>query len=206
VTQKQPLEPREPQSDRARGQAQRSGAQCYQCVVELSSSSTEPELPVCLDGPRAADRLASSRWRNGVSNTITDGGRSRCGSEALWRRTMAPRVATGACLALAGQPRAKRGGVQGDGWVQDYAEAVKWYRRAAAQGDSDAQIALGMMYKFGKGVTQDDVRAHMWFNLAAVQDSSRAVWWRDMVAERMTAAQIAEAQKLAREWKPKSER
>jgi uncharacterized protein len=94
---------------------------------------------------------------------------------------------------------------QGDGWLQNYAEAVKWYRRAAEQGDVMAQVALGKMYAIGKGVTQDDVGAHMWFNLAALRDQGAAEL-RDKVAAHMTAAQIAEAQKLASEWKQKPER
>jgi hypothetical protein len=52
------------------------------------------------------------------------------------------------------------------------------------------------------GVLQDYVRAHMWFNLSAAQGYQDAVKNRDMVALRMTPSQIAEAQKLAREWKP----
>ena len=55
----------------------------------------------------------------------------------------------------------------------------------------------------GQGVTQDYVQAHMWFNLAAAQGDEIPRKNRDAVAERMTSEQIAEAQRLAREWKPK---
>jgi TPR repeat protein len=48
---------------------------------------------------------------------------------------------------------------------QDDVEAVKWYRRAAKQGDAGAQVMLGAVYADGLGVSQDDVLAHMWFNL-----------------------------------------
>jgi TPR repeat protein len=58
------------------------------------------------------------------------------------------------------------------------------------------------LYGTGQGVPQDYVKAHMWFNLAAAGGHKNAVKARDMTAARMTAAQIAEAQKLAREWKP----
>ena len=88
---------------------------------------------------------------------------------------------------------------QGQGVAQNYAEAVKWYRLAAAQGDAPAQSNLGMMYAKGQGVAQDYVRAHMWFNLGAVSGDTNAVKGRDIVATTMTAQQIAEAQKLARE-------
>ena len=60
----------------------------------------------------------------------------------------------------------------------------------------------------GRGVPQDYVQAHMWFNLAASRtlpgkDRDFSVKNRDIVAGLMTPAQISEAQKLAREWKPK---
>ena len=60
----------------------------------------------------------------------------------------------------------------------------------------------------GRGVTQDYVLAHMWYNLAAArlppgEDGDMAVRNRDLIAKRMTPEQIAEAQRLAREWKPK---
>jgi hypothetical protein len=55
------------------------------------------------------------------------------------------------------------------------------------------------MYRLGKGVLQDYVRAHMWLNLAADNGYKKAIKFREMVAEEMTPTQIAEAQKIARE-------
>ena len=97
---------------------------------------------------------------------------------------------------------------KGRGIPQDDAEAVQWWRKAAEQGHADAQVTLGGMYGLGHGVSQDDVQAHMWYNLAASsyypsEYRDEAVKNRDIVAMRMTPAQISEAQKLAREWKPK---
>ncbi len=97
---------------------------------------------------------------------------------------------------------------KGQGVPQDYAEAVKWYRKAAKQGYGGAQYNLGLLYREGQGVPQDYVQAHMWNNLAASsfppgKDRDRVVKNRNIVAKRMTPAQISEAQKLAREWKPK---
>ena len=92
----------------------------------------------------------------------------------------------------------------GQGVPQDYAEAVRWYRLSAAQGYAFAQYNLGNMYANGRGVPQDYVQAHKWLNLAAVQGDADAVKNRDIVARLMTPAQIAEAQKLAREWRPKA--
>ncbi len=91
----------------------------------------------------------------------------------------------------------------GRGVPQDYKEAAKWYRKAADQGHADAQFFLGFMYANGWGVTQDYVQAHMWYNLGAAQGEKLFEKLRDSLAEKMTPAQVAEAQKLAREWKPK---
>jgi uncharacterized protein len=136
------------------------------------------------------------------------------------------------------------------GVPQDYAEAVRWYRKSAIQGNGMAQMALGMMYFDGRGVTrshkaaftwlepaaeqgeplaqvtlgtmyeagdgvpQDYIQSYMWFNIAANSFSDThhpsfsgprevATMARGLVTERMTPDQIAEAQKITREWKPK---
>jgi hypothetical protein len=90
----------------------------------------------------------------------------------------------------------------------DDAKALQWYRKAAEQGYAGAQLNLGVMYSNGEGVPQDYAKAHMWFHIVAsrlppAENRDIAVKNRDIVAERMTPAQISEAQKLAREWKPK---
>ncbi len=87
---------------------------------------------------------------------------------------------------------------------QDYQEAVKWYRLAVEQGTTLAQTKLGLMYEEGWGVPKDYVLAHMWFNLAGAQGHEGASEYRDLLQEAMTPAQLAEAQRLAREWKAKS--
>ncbi len=97
---------------------------------------------------------------------------------------------------------------KGEGVPQDYAEAVGWYRKAAEQGHASAQYNLGVIYDKGLGVPLDYAQAHMWYNLAASryppgEGRDQAVKNRDIVAEKMPPAQISEAQKLAREWKPK---
>ena len=79
------------------------------------------------------------------------------------------------------------------------------YRVGAEKGDASAQFSLGFMYELGQGVPQDYVQAYMWFNLAAARGTKGAAEWRERLAARMTPAQIAEAQKLASEWKPKLE-
>jgi len=88
---------------------------------------------------------------------------------------------------------------KGLGVPQDYKTAVKWYRLSAEQGDANAQQNLGDMYEEGKGVIKDNIYAHMWANISASNGDEDAVRLRDFVEESMTPAEIAEAQKLARE-------
>ena len=99
-----------------------------------------------------------------------------------------------------GQFNLGRSYYDGHGVPQDYAAAVGWYRKAAEQGHVRGQSNLGVMYDRGHGVPQDYVQAHKWFNIAATQGYKLALKNRDIIARRMTPAQIAEAQKLAREW------
>ena len=96
----------------------------------------------------------------------------------------------------------------GDGVPQDYAKARQWYEKAAARGYAMAQTNLGVLYRSGHGVPQNNVLAYMWFSLAAARSTGNlqqpAADTRDKIASVMTPAQIAEAQKLEREWNPKS--
>ncbi len=90
----------------------------------------------------------------------------------------------------------------------DYPTALRELRPLAEQGVAEAQFLLGVMYHYGQGVPQDYVQAHMRYNLASStfppgEGRDKAVYNRDIIAKRMTPAQISEARKLAREWKPK---
>ena len=98
---------------------------------------------------------------------------------------------------------------KGEGVPRDYGEAAKWYRKAADQGDANAQNNLGIMNAKGEGVPRDYVEAYKWLDLAASryvtsekENSDKVIKNRDLIADKMTPAQIAEAQKRAREWKP----
>ena len=88
----------------------------------------------------------------------------------------------------------------GEGVPQDDAEAVRWYRLAAEQGNAFSQFNLGLMYADGEGVPEDIVLAYMWWNLAAAQGHESAQNNKDIAESRMTREQIAEAQRLSREW------
>jgi len=91
---------------------------------------------------------------------------------------------------------------------EDYATALAKLTKAAEPGNADAQTLLASMYRKGLGVPQDFVQAYKWFNIAAStetdkEERDRSVRNRDLVSGKMTPNQIAEAQRLAREWKPK---
>ena len=73
-------------------------------------------------------------------------------------------------------------------------------RVKAAQGHASAQYNLGQMYRTGDGVVQDDVMAHMFFNIAAVNGDKDAITNRGNAEKRMTPSQLEKAQDLAREW------
>jgi uncharacterized protein len=120
-----------------------------------------------------------------------------------WLRKGADQGDAGAELLLGGMY------ANGRGVPQDYAQAAAWYRKTADQGNAAAQFGLGVIYEAGdQGVPQDYAQAHMWYNLAAshADDAKlrdRATSFRDSLATIMTPAQIAEAQRQAREWVPK---
>ena len=103
--------------------------------------------------------------------------------------------------------------VKGHGVPQDYNKASMWYEMAAGKGNAKAMFNIGEMYASGKGVPQDYVLAYMWFTLAAshypaseIADRNNVAIKINEIALKMIPEEIAEAQRLAREWKPKKER
>jgi TPR repeat protein len=69
-----------------------------------------------------------------------------------------------------------------------------------APGAADSFFELGMMYSVGRSVPVDLVTAHKWFNLAALRGNGEAIRLRREIAEQMSPAEIAEAQRAARAW------
>jgi len=112
---------------------------------------------------------------------------------------------------------------KGIGVPKDIEEAIRWYRRAAEQGFDLAQLRLGIAYAMGEGMPRDLVEAYKWVNLSAAQSNKtdaetekilnelpatmeisntnkKASEWRSSLEKAMSSDQIAEAQKLSREW------
>ncbi len=83
--------------------------------------------------------------------------------------------------------------------LKNWAEWTSGHGQTETVGPSDGK---------GQGIPQDYVQAHMWFNLAASRlppgtSRDKAVKNRDVLAAKMTPADVSKAQRLAREWKPK---
>ena len=93
----------------------------------------------------------------------------------------------------------------GRGVPQDYQEALRWCRLAADQQHGAAMFLIATYFEKAKGLPKDVVQAYQWYNLAAANGHEDGAKWRDRLARDMTPTQIAKAQFLARNWKPKVE-
>ncbi len=96
---------------------------------------------------------------------------------------------------------------QGQGVSRDYVTAAKWYGKAADQGLVQAQFNVGLMYDQGQGVSKDLVQAYQWFSLAASRMPSgpsrdKVNNYLNTLRKKMAPAQVGQAEKLVREWKP----
>ncbi len=92
---------------------------------------------------------------------------------------------------------------QGEGAAKDLVEAVKWFRKAAEQNLTEAQYNLGLCYAKGEGVAKNEVEAYTWWLVAAGQGNEVAKQNITIIEDKMTREQIAEGQKLARNFKPR---
>jgi TPR repeat protein len=92
--------------------------------------------------------------------------------------------------------------IEGEGVAQDYKAAFQWFRLAAVHGYVAAANQIGQMYAQGVGAPKDLVKAHMWFDLAAAKGHAQALKNLVLAERLMTPEQIAEAQRLPRDWKP----
>jgi len=190
------------------------GESCYYATMEQCIATTA--------GGRGGRCVASPYYHRGDAAVATRSERTVGAAVApRTERTIGARVADRAVArparsAVPNVPESRSARSSGiapsstsDQFGQDYAALIN----AAERGDATAQYNLAVMYDTGRGVLQDYVMAHKWYNLAA---SHYATWEadiggsaarsRDRLTTRMTPAQIAEAQKMAREWEPKQGR
>ena len=92
----------------------------------------------------------------------------------------------------------------GSGRIEQGEEAratIAEYLRNYENGSVDALYDLGVAFSTGShGCTTDMIEAHKWFNIAASKGHEEAAWCRADVSDEMTAREIAEAQRRARQW------
>ncbi len=150
---------------------------------------------------RAADQgLAEAQYNVGLCYASGDGLGRNAVEAVAWYRKAADQGLPDAESELGNCY------LEGNGVPKDIPEGLKWTRRAAEQGFAPAQNTLGLCYLKGRGVTKDNVEAYKWFNLATARGDDRADDARVNLAsaERfLTPEQVAEAQRLAREFKPR---
>ena len=90
--------------------------------------------------------------------------------------------------------------IMGRGVPQSYAEALKWLRKAAEQGDTYGLKNLGNMAAYGFGMPRDYAVAHMYFMLAAELGDEEAAQLVQNQRKDMTPEQIEDAKRMADEW------
>jgi TPR repeat protein len=81
------------------------------------------------------------------------------------------------------------------------AKTVKWYTKAAIQGNPSAQVNLGVLLARGSGTEPDLPRAYMWFSVAAEQGDDMGKSKLDFLVGKISSRQVAECQRLLAEWK-----
>ncbi len=105
---------------------------------------------------------------------------------------------------------------EGEGVPKDAMEAVKWLQRAADQGYATAQLSLGIMYANGAGTRRDVIKAYLWIAVALSDQNlhDRLTLFGGQnyfelmlqeIKQQMTPAQLAQAERLSREWKSKQQ-
>ena len=88
---------------------------------------------------------------------------------------------------------------------KDMTEAVKWFEKAALQGQPTAQFNLAQAYHDGTAIPQDLVEAYKWYTLAAQHGDQDAAVLATTVAVSLTPSQLAEAIRQANAFRPRAE-
>jgi len=175
-----------------------------QCLLGLSYTSGDGVKMDKVEGVRwlrrAADKgLAEAQFDLGMCYANGDGVPKNAVEAIDWYRKAADQYLPEAESELGNCY------LDGNGVPKSIPEGVRWTRKAAEQGFAQAQNALGLCYFKGRGVPKDYQAAYKWFSLAAAKGDERADDARINLAsaERyLTPEQVAEAQRLAHEFKP----
>jgi TPR repeat protein len=93
--------------------------------------------------------------------------------------------------------------LHGWGGAKDASEGARWVKEVAEQGNVEAQVLLAALFLTGEGVKKDETAAYMWLSVEGSRGDADAKRLRDILSRHMSSEQIANAEKLAKEWKPK---
>jgi TPR repeat protein len=184
--------------------AAEQGSARAQCLLGLSYANGDGVKPDKVEGARwmrraAEQDLAEAQFDLGMCYANGDGVPKNAVEAADWYRKAADQGLPDAEGELGNCY------LEGNGVPKNIPEGIKWTRRAATQGFAPAQNTLGLCYSKGTGVPKDYVQAYKWFNLATARGDQRADDARVNLAsaERyLKPEQVAEAQRLASEFKP----
>jgi len=186
---------------------------CFRYIIMMAILCT---LPGCIDPPRSPyvdvgdtvsriDELQSAAEQGSAEDQYNLGMRYENAlpkdhrKAVRWYRMAATQRHVGAFYRLCVLSDIGRG------MPQDYQEALRWCRLAADQGHGPAMFLIATYHEKARGVPKDAVQAYQWYNLAAANGHEDGAKWRDRLATNMTPTQIAQAQFLARNWKPKAQ-
>jgi TPR repeat protein len=162
------------------------------CFIELEAGDLDSELIVCT---KAAEQ-GNANAQNNLGMMYDSGlGTSQDYKQALYWFTKAAEQGNVSAQFNLGITYNN-----GEGTPQDYKQALYWFTKAAEQGNDIAQLNLGVMFADGSGTPKNNVLAYVWWNIAAAQGNKIAKENRGIIEERMTPSQIAEAQKLSKEY------
>ncbi len=175
-------------------------------VAEGISARDSGDYATALHEFRAAAELANAeaQFQLGYMYQTGSGVPVDDAQALIWYGKAAERGHAGAQASL--------GGIYADGFAvpKDLEKSVKWFQMAAERGNALGQLSLGVAYANGQGIRENYLLAYMWNELAANQSEDewaqqQAIRLRLAMFKQLTRAEVAEARRLAREWKPKKQ-
>jgi hypothetical protein len=175
------------------------------CDETLSDVHLDAKLAVVIPNEASASALRDEAQN---ANLCGDSGTAKRIIRALAERGDAVAQLSLGAAYLNSDKHASHDSIPPDKLVQDKLEGVKWFLRAANQGNLDAQDLLIGIFFVGDGVPQNNVEALKWVKVRASlnkdkKDTSLHDW--DFFISKMTSQQIEVAQRLASQWQPTPE-
>ncbi len=192
-------------------QDQAEAVSWYRKAAEQNNVNAQVKLGVCFSYARgvATDYTEAVKWFQKAAeqnNSTAQFGLGRCyanGQGVVQDYTEAVKWYRKAAEQNLAQAQSNLGVCyqKGEGVAKNDVEGVKWFRKAAEQNDAQGQSVLGFCYAFGRGVAKDEVEAYKWLILAAGKGEENANKMVSLLEAKMGREEIAEGQKLARNFK-----